>query len=247
MRWDAARYARDGAFVPEHGRGVVDLLEPHPGERILDLGCGDGSLTREIAAAGASVLGVDASPAMVAAARDRGLDAVVGDAQRLAYDCEFDAVFTNAALHWMPDLPAVLVGVRRALRPGGRFVGELAAAGNIAAIGLAVSAARVMNGFGPVENPWNAPTADEWDELLRAAGLAPVVLTVFARPTPLPTGLRGWLELFGEPVLRDVPGERRRKVVADAVDVARTWLCDRSQQWTADYLRLRFRADRPPA
>jgi len=124
QHWSAKRYARTAHFVPALGAPVLELLAPRPGERILDLGCGDGVLTEKIVAAGATVVAVDAGTDMVAAARARDLDARVMDGQKLTFEAEFDAVFSNAALHWMRDQEAVLAGVHRALKPAGRFVAE---------------------------------------------------------------------------------------------------------------------------
>ena len=134
QRWSAERYAETAHFVPALGAPVLELLAPSPGEHILDLGCGDGVLTEKIVAAGATVVAVDAGPDMVAAARVRGIDARVMDGQKLTFTGEFDAAFSNAALHWMRDQQAVLAGVRRALKPGGRFVAEMGGHGNIAAV-----------------------------------------------------------------------------------------------------------------
>lgn len=247
MRWDADRYVTEAAFVPMHGVPVVDLLAPQPGERILDLGCGDGGLTDRIAAGGAVVVAIDSSAEMVAVARRRGLDARVIDGQHLPFDAEFDAVFSNAALHWMPELPSVLAGVHRALRPGGRFVGEFAGAGNIAGIGLAVTAARLQLGIGPRHNPWRTSDADEFATLCEAAGFVVDLLEEFPRPTPLPNGLDSWLQVFGEPLLDDVPGDRRDEVIGIAVQLAQPWMTDHQGRWTADYRRLRFRVRRPAA
>jgi SAM-dependent methyltransferase len=135
--WNPAEYEKNARFVSSLGRGVLEFLSPKGGERILDIGCGDGALTAEITAVGAEVVGIDSSEPMVDAARNRGLDARIGDAQALAFESEFDAVFSNAALHWMPNLDAVLAGVYRALKAGGRFVAEFGGQGNIAAIRVA--------------------------------------------------------------------------------------------------------------
>lgn len=245
MRWDAQRYVNEAAFVPAHGMGVLDLLAPQPNERILDLGCGDGGLTERIAATGTTVLGVDASPEMVQLARGRGVDAQVLDGQQLPFRDEFDAVFSNAALHWMPDLPAVLRGVRTSLRPGGRFVGEFAGAGNIAGIGLAVTAARIRGGLPAPANPWRTCDADEFAELCSAAGLVVNYVEEFPRPTPLPHGLESWLRVFGEPLIADLAADEREQVIADAVGFAAPWMTDSQGRWSADYRRLRFRVVRP--
>ena len=145
--WSAERYAEAAHFVPTLGTPALELLAPEPGEHILDLGCGDGVLTEKIAAAGAKVVGVDAAPDMVAAARARGLDARVVAGQNLAFDGEFDAVFSNAALHWMRPPETVLAGVHRALRPGGRFVGEMGGQNNTAAIMVALRAVMARRGI----------------------------------------------------------------------------------------------------
>src|SRR5271165_2947712 len=147
--WDASQYAENGRFVADLAGGVFQLLAPQFGERILDLGCGDGALTAKIAAAGAEVVGVDSSPGMVAEAQRAGLDARLILAEDLPFTSEFDAVFSNAALHWMHDQDAVLAGVFRALKPGGRFVAEMGGHGNIAAIAVALRAVCLRKGMHP--------------------------------------------------------------------------------------------------
>jgi trans-aconitate methyltransferase len=156
--WSAERYAETANFVPALGAPVLELLAPLPGERILDLGCGDGVLTEKIAAAGATVVAVDAGPDMIAAARARGIDARVMDGQKLVFTGEFDAVFSNAALHWMRDQEAVLAGVRRALKPCGRFVAEMGGHNNTAAIIVALSAVLGRRGLDAHRlSPWYFP------------------------------------------------------------------------------------------
>jgi SAM-dependent methyltransferase len=244
MRWDAERYVREASFVPANGMPVIDLLGPQRGERILDLGCGDGALTVVLTEHGADVVGVDASPEMVAAARARGLRAEVVDATSLAFDGEFDAVFSNAVLHWIADLPAVLAGVRAALRPGGRFVGECGGSGNVAALGLAVTAARLGRGFPAPANPWRNRSREELAAAFADAGFRVERIDHFPRPTPLPDGLASWLQIFGAPLLADLPHDARAAVIADAVAVAVPWLADTDGNVTADYVRLRFAAVR---
>ena len=159
QRWDPNRYATSARFVAELGEPLIGLLAPKPGERILDLGCGDGALTEKIVATGATVVGVDASAEMVVAARARGLDARVMDGQSLGFDHEFDAVLSNAALHWMRQPDAVLKGVRRALKPGGRLVAEFGGAGNVASVAEALIEALGRRGIdGRALVPWYYPT-----------------------------------------------------------------------------------------
>jgi SAM-dependent methyltransferase len=167
--WSPEQYAQQARFVSDLGLPVVELLAPRAGERILDLGCGDGALTKTLVELGCQVVGVDASPAMVAAARALEVDARVMDGQCLPFAQEFDAVFSNAALHWMPQLDAVLAGVWRALKPGGRFVGECGGAGNTATVVQALTGALRRRGINAeAVNPWHFPTLEEYRITLEA-------------------------------------------------------------------------------
>ena len=244
QEWDADVYSANVSFVTSYGERVLDLLAAQPGERVLDLGCGEGAHAAQLLELGVDVVGVDASAAMVDAARARGVDARVVDGRALSFDADFDAVFSNAALHWMDDLPAVLAGVRRALKPGGRFVGEFAGHGNIAAIGVAASAVLRRRDL-PVRNPWFMPTVDRWQAMLEDAGLVVDLVRSYPRPTPLPTGLAGWLEVFGATLLPGLTAADRTAAYAEVCELARPWLCDDQGRWTADYVRQQFRAERP--
>ena len=169
------------------GLPVVDLLDPQPGERILDLGCGDGVLTEKLAALGCQVVGVDSSPEQVAAARARGLDARVVDAHHLPFEAEFDAVFSNAALHWMRQPEAVIASVWRALEPGGRFVGELGGAENIASVQDALQAMLARRGVDLAQiSPWYFPDEAEYRSKLEQAGFVVTSIERFPRPTRCP-------------------------------------------------------------
>ncbi|HVR63979.1 MAG TPA: class I SAM-dependent methyltransferase [Polyangia bacterium] len=244
--WDPQRYADNARFVAELGAAVLDLLDPRPGERILDLGCGDGYLTAHLGAAGARVVAVDASAAQVEAARRLGLDARVADAQALAFDAQFDAVFSNATLHWMRDPDAAIDGVWRALRPGGRFVAECGGAGCVAAIRAALARALGRRGIdAAAHDPWYFPSAREYGARLVARGFVVETIFVFPRPTPLPGELLGWLETFAESFLAPLPVALRPAFLREVQDDLRPALCDEHGRWTADYTRLRFRAVRP--
>ena len=238
--WDAGDYAEHAAFVPALGAAILDRLAPRAGEDILDLGCGDGVLTQRIVAAGARVTGLDADEAMCAAARARGLDVVRGNGEALAYRQVFDAVFSNAALHWMLDGEAVARGVFAALRPGGRFVGECGGHGNVAAIRVAIRA--VMERHGRVwREAQRYATAEDWTRTLERAGFADVEATLVGRPTPLPTGIAGWLRTFRSGFLHDAP----ESAIAEIETLLAPMLRDAHGNWTADYVRLRFSARRP--
>lgn len=254
QHWDPGRYARDAGFVAELGRPVVDLLAPRPGERILDLGCGDGALTEVLRDAGVHVVGVDASAEQVAAARDRlaggdgsgDVEVFVMDGQALDFPGRFDAVFSNAALHWMPDADAVIAGVWRALKPGGRFVGEMGGAGNVGVIAKALAAALESRGLdGSAANPWFFPSADDYRRRLEAAGFHVCTAELFARPTPVPAGMGAWLETFAGAYLSPVPAAERGAVLDEVTEAVRPALMDSEGNWTADYVRLRFFAERP--
>ncbi|RFA27037.1 SAM-dependent methyltransferase [Alkalilimnicola ehrlichii] len=243
QKWNPAQYAEQAHFVSELGAPVVDLLAPRPGERILDLGCGDGVLTKEMHDAGCRVVGVDASPEMVAAAISKGVDARVVDGHELQFESEFDAVFSNAALHWMTHPGLVLNGVYRALKPGGRFVGEFGGYGNVATIRRALDEALTARGIDATPfNPWFFPRAEEYRLLLERYGFEPLTVQAFARPTPLPNDVTGWLETFAQSFINGLPQEKRKRFVVEVVERCRPALCDGDGRWVADYVRLRFAA-----
>jgi trans-aconitate methyltransferase len=235
--WSPDGYALHAGFVPRLAAGIVERLAPQAGERILDVGCGDGLLTAELSGCGAQVVGVDSSPEMVAAARARGLDARVMDARALTFDGGFDAVFSNAALHWVREPDLVLAGVRRALGPGGRFVAEFGGHGCVAAITVALRAVLRERAI-TVDWPWYFPTVAAYQRRLEANGFTVDFITLFPRPTPLPTGLRGWLETFGRALLGELSPEDRASIEDDVVALVAPSLCDAEGNWTADYTRL---------
>ena len=247
-KWSPADYAANAAFVPALGAPVLELLDPQPAERILDLGCGDGVLTEKIVAAGAAVIGVDASAAMIEAAQARGLDAHVVDGQALEFDCEFDAVFSNAALHWMLEPEAVASGVYRALRPGGRFVGEMGGEGNIATLRSGIRAELIERGYTlPADDPQFYASVAEFTQIYGAAGFAEVDGRIIPRETPLPTGVVSWVLTFRAGWL-DVAGvpDEEREDIAHAVERRLAPKLRRPDgSWFADYVRLRFTMRKP--
>jgi len=236
--WNPSTYANNAGFVPAYGASLVDALAPAAGMRVLDVGCGDGVLTAELAARGAQVLGVDASAAMVAAAKARGLDARVIDAAKLPFEGEFDAAFSNAALHWVRAQDEALAGIRRALKPGGRLVAEMGGHGNVAAIMVALRAVAAQRGL-PFQNPFCFPSADEQEERLGRCGFAVEEIRLYPRPTPLATGIRGWLETFAVAMF---DATALGTVIEGVEALLAPSLRDSAGRWTADYVRLRFTA-----
>jgi SAM-dependent methyltransferase len=243
QNWDPADYNQNAAFVPGLAGGVLEWLNVRPGERVLDLGCGDGQLTARLADAGAIVRGIDASAEMAEAARLRGLEVDEGSGERLPYpDKSFDAVFSNAALHWMRDQDGVLAQVHRVLKPGGRFVAEMGGMGNIAAIRIAFAAVLERHGYGARGRDTNYyPTAGEYSSRLEAHAFRVKQIALIPRPTPLPeSGMAGWLRTFRRGVLDELAEVERDKVVAETVELLDPVLRDANGNWTADYVRLRF-------
>lgn len=243
--WSADSYDAHARFVSDLAGGVVEWLALKPGEHILDLGCGDGILTAGLRDAGAHVVGVDSSAEFVAAARERGLDVRLMDGQKLDFGPEFDAVFSNAALHWMTDAASVVRGVFGALKPGGRFVAEFGGHGNVAAIVTAMRAVAMRRkGDLALAHPWYFPAPDVYRALLEQQGFSVRRIALFPRPVVLKTGIAEWLMLFRKPFFQQF-GQEADAALQEAVDLLRPSLCDENGNWTADYVRLRVEAVKP--
>ena len=239
-KWNAADYARVGRFVAELGGAALDLLDPQPGERILDIGCGDGALTVRIQALCASVLGIDSSLEMVQAAKDKGVDAVLLDVRDMDFEPCFDAAFSNAALHWVLAKEQAAQNIFQALRPSGRFAGEMGGSGNLAELREALDEELVLRGFGPPTYAANwYPTPEEFIAIYEQAGFKDIDARLIERPTPLEHGIAAWVLTFRAGWLdrAGVPDEERQSI-ADAV-------ATRFDTNTADYVRLRFMMRKP--
>jgi SAM-dependent methyltransferase len=239
-KWDAADYARVGAFVAELGGAALDLLDPQPGERILDVGCGDGTLTRKIVERGATVLGIDNSPEMIAAARANGIDAVLIDVAHMTFRSEFDAAFSNATLHWVLEKEQAARAIFRALKPGGRFAGEMGGEGNLHKLREALDEELIIRGYQPpVEAAnWYA-SPDAFAAIYESAGFDHIDARLIERPTPIEHGIAQWVTTFRKGWLdrAQVP-EAERAEIAAAV-------ADRVASNIADYVRLRFIMRKP--
>jgi trans-aconitate methyltransferase len=247
--WNAELYDDKHSFVWKMAAGLLELLEAKPGERILDLGCGTGHLTEIIAASGAKVVGVDRSPDMIRLARERypGLQFAVMDARKMAFAEPFDAVFSNATLHWIKEPKRVVAGIAKVLHPGGRFVAEFGGRGNIRELMTAIERAwRKLGIPGIAPDPWYYPSIAEYAAVLEKHGLAVSNAMLFERPTALEDGergLRNWLEMFGGTFLDQLSGEQREQVITAIEQEAGAALLS-DGHWVMDYRRLRIVARR---
>ena len=241
--WDPEQYARTARYVSELGRPLIELLNPDPGERILDLGCGDGALTLELAEAGLQVIGIDGSKPQVIAAGSKGLCVSVMDACNLAFAPAFDAVFSNAVLHWIKQPDEVIAGVWRSLKPGGRFVAEFGGHGNIQRVESVLTSALNKRGVDAnPANPWYFPTPDDYAGKLEAGGFSVESIRLIPRPTQLPGNMTDWLETFAGTFTYALPEPDRPAYLSEVCDTLRPHLCSASGEWTVDYVRLRLRA-----
>jgi trans-aconitate methyltransferase len=241
--WNPESYAKNARFVADLGEPLLQLLNPKPGELVLDLGCGDGALTEKIAGYGCKVIGVDSSFPQLQAAKQRDLTTVAMDGQGLGLKQCFDAVFTNAALHWMKQPSKVVVGIVNSLKPAGRFVGEFGGKGNVEKIRCALHAALRRHAIDPASiDPWYYPNPEEYSQLLSEAGFVVTYMELIPRPTRLPGDILGWLEIFAQPFTQAVPESERTTFLKEVRGQLAGHLRDGAGNWVADYVRLRFKA-----
>jgi len=239
-QWNAADYARVGGFVAELGAAALDLLDPQPGEHILDVGCGDGTLTLKIKELGADVVGIDNSLSMIGAAKAKGIDARLMDAAQLKFGEAFDAAFSNAALHWVLDKERAARAIWFALKPGGRFAGEMGGEGNLARLREALDEQLVLRGYVPPAEASNwYPAVEDFAAVYEAAGFGALDARLIERPTPLGHGVVQWVTTFRAGWLdrAGVPHDERGEIAAA--------VAENFKSATADYVRLRFIMRKP--
>ncbi|MFJ5789661.1 class I SAM-dependent methyltransferase [Lysinibacillus sp. NPDC093197] len=245
IKWNANLYDQKHDFVSKYGESLVNLLAPQKHEHILDVGCGTGDLANEIAQFDVVVLGIDASNEMIQSAQHKfpALTFKTKDAALMDYTHQFDAVFSNAALHWMKQQDKVIENIYRALKPHGRFVAEMGGKGNIASIvgALRKSMEELQLPFEEQYFPWYFPTADEYQTMLENAGFSVQMITLYERPTPLQgdDGLRNWLVMFSNNVLQHLSVDEKELVYAKCEELLKPNYYE-DKQWIADYWRLRF-------
>jgi trans-aconitate methyltransferase len=238
--WNAADYARVGGFVADLGSAALDLLDPGEGERILDVGCGDGTLTERIADRGAEVVGIDNSPEMIAAARAKHLNVELLDVVDIRFQAEFDAAFSNATLHWVLEKEKAASGIFTALRSGGRFAGEMGGEGNLRRLREALDEELIIRGYQPPSGAANwYPSPEDFATVYDAAGFEHIDARLIERPTEVEHGIAAWVATFRKGWLdrAGVP-EDERAAIATAV-------ADRAGSNIADYVRLRFIMRKP--
>ncbi|EAZ91555.1 class I SAM-dependent methyltransferase [Crocosphaera chwakensis] len=245
--WNPQEYQENASFVAELGSSVLSLLNPQPDESILDLGCGNGTLTEKIASVAREVIGIDSSPSMVQATQEKGLNAVVMSADSITYKNTFDAVFSNAVLHWITDYDSVIKGVFASLKPKGRFVGEFGGYGNIATLIKGMETVVSQNkSMGQFTNPWFFPKADEYKNHLENNGFDVIDISLIPRPTPLKTGVKEWLKIFANHIVSGMPTDMETVFLTQTEQLVKPILYTEKDGWVADYVRLRFHAVKTP-
>ena len=239
-KWDAADYARVGAFVAELGGAALDLLDPRDGERILDVGCGEGTLTGKIIERGAAVVGIDNSPEMVAAAQAKGIDARLLAAEDINFTGEFDAAFSNATLHWVLEKDQAAKAISRALKARGRFAGEMGGEGNLKRLRESLDEELILRGYVPPleASNWYA-SPEEFAAVYESAGFVEIDARLIERPTPIEHGVAEWVTTFRRGWL-----DRAGVPAAERLEIG-TAVAARVESNVADYVRLRFIMRKP--
>ena len=243
QNWNASEYAKHASFVPAMASDVVKLLNPQAGEAILDVGCGDGELTKLLKENGCVVVGIDFSPSMVEMTKSHGIEAYVMDGHKIRFENRFDSVFSRAELQWLTQPEKAIAGVYSALKKNGRFVAEFGGKGNVAALLDAMQNVFEENpDFGPFSMPWYFPSTEEYRKLLEQAGFQVNYIELIPRPTPLKSGLEKWLEIFAEGITRGLGKEQKSKFLSATAEKLRNILYTDQAGWVADYVRLRVEA-----
>ncbi|OUL19513.1 SAM-dependent methyltransferase [Nostoc sp. RF31YmG] len=246
--WDTSLYEDKHAFVWQYGEDLLQLLNPKPGELILDLGCGTGQLTEKIAQTGAKAMGIDSAATMIEKARQNypHIQFDVADARSFQVAQPCDAVFSNAVLHWVKEADRAIASIHQALKPKGRFVAEFGGKGNIQVIAKALESAIASVGISKPQtlNPWYFPSIGEYASLLEKQGFDVIYATLFSRPTPLAdkeAGIANWIEMFASAFLVGMSDEQTIQVIRKVEESLKPTLYQ-DGTWIADYRRIRILA-----
>ena len=241
-RWDSNKYNKHASFVSALALPVVDLLEPKEGERILDAGCGDGTLALEIAKSGARVECIDASEDMIKKAKESGLDAKVMSVTNMPYLEEFDAIFSNAVLHWVKEPELAIKNIAKALKPNGRFVAEFGGVGNVKSITDAMREVFAKHKeFGEYRDIWYFPSSKEYKELLEKVGFRVDYIELIPRPTPI-DDIANWLDIFTNGLTKNLTKEQIDIFRVKVREILKETNYTPKDGWIADYVRLRVKA-----
>lgn len=242
--WNPILYDKKHAFVSNYGHDLIDLLDPKPKEKILDLGCGTGDLANTLFKKNADVVGVDQSKKMILQAKDKypHIDFLVKDATKLGYDSEFDAVFSNATLHWVKEPEQALISIYKSLKQNGRFIAEFGGKGNIQTVTDEINAQLTANGLKEHmrQFPWYFPSIGEYSSLMEKVGFRVTFAQHFDRPTILKghNGLKNWITMFGSDMFKNIDKHKRTEIITKVEENLKTVLF-KEGNWMADYKRIR--------
>ena len=243
LGWNADKYDREFSFVASYGEDLLSLLQPKAEEHILDIGCGTGQLTDLIGKSVSKIIGLDNSAEMIEAARNKfpDLEFILADASSFDLDTEFDAIFSNAALHWVLDYQSCIERMYRHLKPGGRLVLEMGGKGNINNILIPLRSVLHKYGYSTQSKLelWYFPSIGEYSTAFESAGFRVTLAHHFDRPTEIKGGVTGWLDMFAGEFLKDIPAEDREQIKNEVQEIAKK-SCYTKGRWYADYKRLRI-------
>ncbi|MEG1641923.1 MAG: methyltransferase domain-containing protein [Synergistaceae bacterium] len=246
QNWSSEDYDTKADYLYELGRPVIELLNPKDGDKVLDLGCGNGKLTKQLLDMGCKVTGIDSDPIMVTAAKILGVDARLDNAEHLQIDEKFDAVMSNGALHWMSDQYGVVRSAWRVLKPGGRFAAECGGEGCVRIIREGIKISLIKRGIDyKARNPWKFPELGIFSNVLESQGFKVSYIARIDRPTPLLKGLKAWLEVFTNKHTEGFTEEEKETFYQEVEDYCRPLLYTEENGWVADHVRLRFLATKP--
>lgn len=244
--WNPQKYLKHAAYITEFGQDALELLAVQPGESILDLGCGEGTLAQKIQSRGAIVTGIDIAQDMLLQAIEKGIKTCLVSGEELTFDKEFNAVFSNASLHWMQDYRGVIRGVVKALKPGGRFVGEMGCDRHCRIIRSAMENVFAENpDFGPYKSPWIFPPPETYMRALKKSGFTVTYHSIIERRAPLQTGMKGWLQFFTASLTEHLNETQKKRFYKETIKHLKPLLYSRSKGWEADYVCIRFAAYLP--
>jgi trans-aconitate methyltransferase len=242
--WDANLYDGKHSFVSKYGNRLVELLAPKQGEKILDIGCGTGDLANTLSKSGVEVVGVDKSENMVKQAHSKypSIQFMVQDVTNLEYQSEFDAIFSNATLHWVHPPIQALHKIYQSLKPGGRFVAEFGGKGNVQTITDEIIGQIQIAGylFKKEQFPWFFPSIAEYSNLMEEVGFRVTFAQHFDRPTQLEgeNGLINWIHMFAKHLFNGIPEHKTLEIVTNVETNLKSNLY-KDGNWMADYKRIR--------